>query len=140
MSYYCKYVFNLRRITAICRWSKVLFREFLLKNTFCLLLFYFRRILVYRSDGINVWTDFIFNRICKEMYIVFGCIWIDFYGLELNFVERFSPKQNYFFIFHEWLNDIDNLRAKDVKKKNKINRELRSGDEFIIINDPLYNF
>ncbi len=72
--------------------------------------------------------------------IVFGCIWIDFYGLELNFVERFSPKQNYFFIFHEWLNDIDNLRAKDVKKKNKINRELRSGDEFIIINDPLYNF
>ncbi len=31
--------------------------------------------------------------------IVFGCIWIDFYGLELNFVERFSPNKIIFSFF-----------------------------------------
>jgi hypothetical protein len=122
MSYYCKYVFNLRRITVICTWRKVLFREFLLKNTFCLLLFYFRRILVYRSDGINVWTDFVFNRICKETY----CFWLHldwFLWFRIKFCRKIFTQQNYFFIFHEWLNDIDNLRARKVTKKRKKSTE-----------------
>jgi len=55
----------------------------------------------------------ILNRIYKKR-IVLGCISIVTYRIEFSFVGRFSLEEN---IFHDWSNDLDNLRAREKKQK-----------------------